>query len=575
MGRSIPPLQQLPHGLIENRIAPQRQHITHGKHITHDNQHINKQHEHQPIGEAMTNRHAEDGDKKSILDARIERAYANEYDAAFAAATIKNYASLPLATILADHPQLLKRCTKIMGDPDIRKLTDPYAPKRDNDSYVLTVGCLAHMLTALDTKLKLEWEPDERHELESKRNTLRTALFLPLDGLKRCNVELNTQARQKPGTTGQKTPRPHAAIVDRNRYNRMTAHFSAEGAAIRTLIDLLCLLSINELFEGYLALVPATAPKSVAKIIETCRRQFERHRNGSERTPASRSTTRLITKMTDVPLSSISCGSPTPRPPQRSIALEPLALASRTNRQPAPQPSSISGSDEPCSPPAPPRATILFHNTTNRKESSWTPIIPPIISPLTMRESARGITLTSIYDEMLARRELSVMGNIETPMAHDLCQQIRLLDATDPSRPITIFVASAGGSVRSGLAIYDAMRLASCPIRTVCLEFAASMGAVIFMGGDDRRMAPHAELMIHDPLIPQGAGGSALALQETSRRLMQTRKTLTQILSDRSGLTPKRIQSLTAKDTYLSAERAVELGFAHEILSTTKEVAHV
>ena len=68
----------------------------------------------------------------------------------------------------------------------------------------------------------------------------------------------------------------------------------------------------------------------------------------------------------------------------------------------------------------------------------------PIISPLTMRESARGITLTSIYDEMLARRELSVMGNIETPMAHDLCQQIRLLrnprnriaDLTDFSRTL-------------------------------------------------------------------------------------------------------------------------------------------
>lgn len=85
--------------------------------------------------------------------------------------------------------------------------------------------------------------------------------------------------------------------------------------------------------------------------------------------------------MTDVPLSSISCGSPTPRPSQRSIALEPLALASRTDRQPAPQPSSISGSDEPCSPPAPPRATIPFHNTTNRKESSWTPIIPPSSAP--------------------------------------------------------------------------------------------------------------------------------------------------------------------------------------------------
>ena len=116
------------------------------------------------------------------------------------------------------------------------------------------------MLMALDTKLKLEWEPDERHELESKRNTLRTALFLPLDGLKRCNVELNTQARQKPGTTGQKTPRPHAAIVDRNRYNRMTAHFSAEGAAIRTLIDLLLSLIHISVRSYRLATARTTSP---------------------------------------------------------------------------------------------------------------------------------------------------------------------------------------------------------------------------------------------------------------------------------------------------------------------------
>ena len=70
----------------------------------------------------MTNHHAEDGDKKSILDARIERAYANEYDAAFAAATIKNYASLPLATILADHPQLLTLgCYAVFNEP-VRQL---------------------------------------------------------------------------------------------------------------------------------------------------------------------------------------------------------------------------------------------------------------------------------------------------------------------------------------------------------------------------------------------------------------------------------------------------------------------
>ena len=89
----------------------------------------------------MTTHRIEDGNKGSILDARIERASANKYDAAFAAATIENFASLPLATVLAGKPQLLKRCIKIMGDPNIRRLTDPYAPNRDNEPRVLTMGC--------------------------------------------------------------------------------------------------------------------------------------------------------------------------------------------------------------------------------------------------------------------------------------------------------------------------------------------------------------------------------------------------------------------------------------------------
>ena len=211
----------------------------------------------------MTTYRIEDGNKGSVLDARIERASANKYDAAFAAATIENFASLPLATVLAGKPQLLKRCIKIMGDPNIRRLTDPYAPNRDNEPRVLTMGCLAHMLTALDTKLKLEWTPDERCKLEIKRDTLCAALFLPLNDLKRGNVELDAQTRQMqmPGTSRQKTPRPRATVIDRNRHNQLTAQFSIDEAAVRALVDTLCLMSINELFEGYLALVPATAPK--------------------------------------------------------------------------------------------------------------------------------------------------------------------------------------------------------------------------------------------------------------------------------------------------------------------------
>lgn len=192
-------------------------------------------------------------------------------------------------------------------------------------------------------------------------------------------------------------------------------------------------------------------------------------------------------------------------------------------------------------------------------------------NPLIIRETSSGIERTDVCDEMLRRRELIVAGDIESGMAMSLCQLILHLEGEDPSSPITVYVSSPGGQVSAGLAIYDALRSVSCPVRTVCTELAASMGSVIFMAGDEREMFPHAEIMIHDPLIPQGAGGSALALQETSRRLMARRRTLNGILAERSGLTLKRVQSLTAKDTYLDAERAVELGFATRIISTRKE----
>ena len=196
-----------------------------------------------------------------------------------------------------------------------------------------------------------------------------------------------------------------------------------------------------------------------------------------------------------------------------------------------------------------------------------------IISPCTMRETARGIALTSIYDEMLARRELSVTGQVTSEMAFDICQQLLQLEHADAAAEVTLYVASPGGSVSAGLAIVDTMRTISCPVRTVCLDTAASMGAIIFVSGDRREMYPHAELMIHDPLM-QNAGGSALAVQEASRRLMGLRRTFAEILSERSKLSVKRVQSLTSKDTFLTAERAIELGFADAIVVSRKEPAH-
>lgn len=192
-----------------------------------------------------------------------------------------------------------------------------------------------------------------------------------------------------------------------------------------------------------------------------------------------------------------------------------------------------------------------------------------IISPRTMRETARGIALTSIYDEMLSRRELSVTGAIDAAMAFDICQQLLQLEHDDTSAEVTLYVASPGGSVSAGLAIVDTMRTIACPVRTVCLDTAASMGAIIFVCGDRREMFPHAELMIHDPLI-QNVSGSALSVQETSRRLMRRRSTLSQILVDHSNLPIERVEELTSKDTYLTAEEALEKGFTDAIVEPRK-----
>lgn len=193
----------------------------------------------------------------------------------------------------------------------------------------------------------------------------------------------------------------------------------------------------------------------------------------------------------------------------------------------------------------------------------------PISIPRVMRETAQGIQFTSVYDEMFARREVVLAGEITQPAAFDVCQQLLQLERCDPAAEITLFIASPGGSVTAGLAIVDAMRTITCPVRTVCLDTAASMGAIVFVSGDIRELFPHAELMIHDPLI-QSAGGSALAMQETSRRLMELRRTLVGILRERSGLPRQRVQRLTSKDTVLTAERAVELGFADAVIATRK-----
>ncbi len=188
------------------------------------------------------------------------------------------------------------------------------------------------------------------------------------------------------------------------------------------------------------------------------------------------------------------------------------------------------------------------------------------MTPRIIRETSAGDFTYDIRDEMLRRREVECVGEINAQSVYSLCRQLRYLQQQDPNAGITMYINSPGGEVTSGLALYDVMQAVSCPIRTVCMGHAASMGAVLFAAGKERDILPHGRVMIHDPLISGGLGGSALAIQDISKDLLKTRETLCGILARHTGRSLKEIYRKTAKDAWFDAQEAVDFGLADRVI---------
>ena len=187
-----------------------------------------------------------------------------------------------------------------------------------------------------------------------------------------------------------------------------------------------------------------------------------------------------------------------------------------------------------------------------------------------IRESSHGYDLIPIQDEMLSHREVELVGEVDAASVNALVRQLRYLQRQDPEGQITLFINSPGGSVDSGMALYDVMQAVSCPIRTVCVGLAASMAALLFVSGNRRDMLPHSRIMIHDPLIVQ-TGGSALKLKAVSDDLMETRQIIARVISEPSGKSLEEVLAKTATDSYFRAEEALEFGLADHIITSLAE----
>jgi len=147
------------------------------------------------------------------------------------------------------------------------------------------------------------------------------------------------------------------------------------------------------------------------------------------------------------------------------------------------------------------------------------------------------------------------------------------LESDDPDKEVQLYINSPGGSVTAGLAIYDTMQHIRCPVSTICVGQAASMGAVLLCAGDDdRRLAlPNSRILIHQPMVMGGIGGQATDIDIQAREILKMRSRLNEILSERTGQTLEKIEKDTDRDYFMSADEAAEYGIVDQVLERRPE----
>ena len=182
------------------------------------------------------------------------------------------------------------------------------------------------------------------------------------------------------------------------------------------------------------------------------------------------------------------------------------------------------------------------------------------------RESVNGIRSISLITDLFTNRKIFLFGEIDDAMVYAFTMQLMSL-MEDEQLGIDIYVNSPGGEVNAGLAIYDLIRVCKAPINMYCIGMAASMGALIFSSGKKGRryILPHSKVMIHEPQISHGIGGSASNIKNTADSILRTRELLNGILAKNSGKTMEEINKATDHDNIMTAEEAIKFGLCDNI----------
>jgi ATP-dependent Clp protease protease subunit len=190
--------------------------------------------------------------------------------------------------------------------------------------------------------------------------------------------------------------------------------------------------------------------------------------------------------------------------------------------------------------------------------------------PYVVEQTSRGERSYDIFSRLLNDRIIMLSDQVNDATASLVVAQLLYLESQDTEKDISLYINSPGGSITSGMAIYDTMNYIKCDVSTICIGMAASMGAFLLSSGaKGKRFAlPNSEIMIHQPLIGGGGlSGQCTDIKIHSDHLVRTREKLNEILSLNTGKPLEVIQQDTERDNFLTAQQAMEYGLIDKVMT--------
>lgn len=192
------------------------------------------------------------------------------------------------------------------------------------------------------------------------------------------------------------------------------------------------------------------------------------------------------------------------------------------------------------------------------------------LTPIVIEKTGKGERAYDIWSRLLKDRIVFIGGPIDDYVANLIIAQILFLQMENKNQDINLYINSPGGSVTSGLAVYDTMQFVQCDVATYCIGQASSMGAVLLAAGTKgkRSCLPHARVMIHQPW--GGVQGTAIDIKIQAEEIIKLKHKINLILVKHTGLDVERIEKDTDRDYFMSAEEAKKYGLIDEVVASMR-----